>query len=119
MTRMNFMPRMLIIIAIILSISTSAPVVAATNKDSVKHIVEIRNMSFHPAELDVRAGDIVTWINRDFVPHNVSPTGAIGWRSPNMVKGDMFSLVIDVGLPYMCTLHRAYMAGSITIIDGD
>ena len=118
MTRNYPITRLLIIIAMMLSIATGATVVAATNKDPVEHMVEIKNMSFHPAELDVRAGDTVTWINRDFVPHNVSP-GDIGWRSPNMVKGEMFSLVVDAGFAYVCTLHRAVMAGTINVVDGD
>lgn len=119
MTRINFIPRMLIVIAMMLSTATIAPVLAATNSDPVTHIVEIKNLAFHPAELDVRAGDTVTWVNLDFVPHNVAPDGAVSWRSPNMVKGEMFSLVVDVDFSYVCSLHRAYMPGSINVVAGN
>ncbi len=122
MTYTNLMSRLLIIIIttmmMMLSIAIGSRVIAATYKGSVEHRVEIRNMSFQPNELDVRAGDTVTWINRDFVPHNVSPDDA-GWRSPDMVKGDMFSLVVVGGFSYVCTLHRAVMAGTINVVDGN
>ncbi len=119
MIHTNLMPRLLIVItSMMLSIAPGTTVMAATNKGPVEHRVEIKNISFQPQDLDLRAGDTVTWINRDFVPHNVSP-GDAGWRSSDMVKGEMFSLVVDDSFSYVCTLHREVMAGTINVVDGD
>ena len=118
MTHNNRMRRLLIVTTMILSSATGTTVMAAKNEGPVEHGVEIRNMSFQPKVLEVRAGDTVTWINRDFVPHNVSSSD-VGWRSPDMFKGEMFSLVVDGRFSYVCTLHRAVMAGTINVVDGD
>src|SRR5687768_16670336 len=37
-----------------------------------RHVVEIRGFEFEPAILQVSAGDTVTWINRDLVPHTAT-----------------------------------------------
>lgn len=37
-----------------------------------RHVVEIRDFGFHPDHIRVSAGDTVTWINRDIVPHTAT-----------------------------------------------
>ena len=36
------------------------------------HLVEIQGFKFHPDKLRVRAGDRITWSNRDIAPHTAT-----------------------------------------------
>ncbi|WP_263366574.1 cupredoxin domain-containing protein [Edaphobacter bradus] len=36
------------------------------------HQVEIKGFGFEPSRIEVRAGDTVEWINRDFAPHTAT-----------------------------------------------
>ena len=43
------------------------PLRAQTTAPAI-HQVEIKGFAFEPSRIEVRAGDIVEWINRDFAP---------------------------------------------------
>ena len=42
------------------------------------HRVLMENVAFAPAEITVRVGDVVEWVNRDFVAHTATADNA-GW----------------------------------------
>lgn len=70
------------------------------------HTVEIRGMAFRPAELRVRAGDTIVWVNRDFVPHTATATDS-AWTSPPLGQGEQWrrvALESEAG-PYLCAFH--------------
>jgi plastocyanin len=71
------------------------------------HIIEIRNMKFQNARLDVHLGDKVTWINKDIVPHTATAIDK-SWDSGRLKKGESFTLVVtkDIYLDYFCLYHR-------------
>lgn len=81
----------------------------------VKHVVIINKMKFTPANLTVKKGDIVEWINKNFVPHDVTEINK-KWTSKPMNQGDKFSKVITTDLKYFCSIHLV-MKGSITVTD--
>ena len=72
-------------------------------------------MKFVPERLEVAAGDRVTWINKDFVPHSVTSKEAgvesgdlkenARWTWTARTKGEM---------NYICRLHPV-MKGSIVV----
>lgn len=70
------------------------------------HVVEIRELEFVPAEIDARAGDTVTWINLDIVPHTATAidrgwdTGPIG---PQQRK--TLTLPSSFARRYHCVFH--------------
>lgn len=63
-------------------------------------------MEFHPAELPLRSGDTVVWINRDPVPHTATgPDSA--WTSPPLAPGERWTMIAldpDAG-QYVCAFH--------------
>jgi plastocyanin len=68
--------------------------------------VEIRGMQFVPASLHVHPGDVVTWTNRDIVPHTA--TSSSGWFDSKVIApGDHWTYVIEqpVEMDYGCTMH--------------
>lgn len=83
--------------------------------DAAEHIVEIVNFRFSPADLTIKPGDTVTWVNRDVVPHNVSAGSENNWSSPNLLKGEKFSIVLKDDISYTCSLHEAVMQGLILV----
>jgi len=70
-----------------------------------KHIVEIRKMKFKPAVLNVKKGDTVVWINRDFFPHDVAGENGESWQSSPLEKGQTFTRIITKSENYFCPLH--------------
>ena len=40
------------------------------------HTIRIEGMKFVPERLEVQAGDTVTWVNKDLVPHTVTAAAA-------------------------------------------
>lgn len=77
------------------------------------HVVEIKQMKFVPSALSVSRGDKVTWINKDFFPHDV--TGADdSWSSRPFGQKESWSKIITEDLSYYCNLHKV-MKGEIHI----
>jgi plastocyanin len=72
-------------------------------------------MKFVPERLEVAAGDRITWVNRDFVPHTVTAKGA-GIESGDLGEGKSFSyLAKRTGeIPYICRLHPV-MKGIVVV----
>lgn len=80
------------------------------------HFVEITGFKFKPATLAVRAGDTVTWVNRDIAPHTA--TAADGsWDTGKLARGEQKSLQIkpDMAADYVCRFHPV-MKARITLV---
>ena len=88
---------------------TGSPVRAADAE------VKIDNFTFNPQQITVKAGDTVTWINHDDIPHTVaSQTQA--FRSKALDTDDKFSFTFATpgNYPYFCALHP-HMTGTIVV----
>src|SRR3954470_17756056 len=80
--------------------------VLACAAQAAEHRVVIEGMKFVPERLEVKHGDRITWVNKDFVPHTVTAAEAHvesgdiaagkSWRFIAKKKGEM---------PYICRLH--------------
>ena len=77
-----------------------------------KHTVEIKGMKFQPAELIVKSGDTVVWINRDIVAHDVTEEPGKAWTSSVMPTGATWSFVVTKSADYYCSIH-VVMKGKI------
>lgn len=71
-----------------------------------RHVLEMRDFGFVPAQLVVAPGDTVVWVNRDIVPHTASE-GDEHWDSGTLQEDASWSLVVqDVGQQtYYCRFH--------------
>lgn len=80
------------------------------------HYIEIKQMQFVPAELEVAPGDSVIWTNEDIVQHNVVEENDGSWESEFLSKGESFGIKITESgtLSYLCTIHPV-MKGKIMI----
>ncbi len=89
--------------------------VSETEKEIFRvHTVEIKQMKFHPAELIVKKGDTVVWINKDLVAHDVTEESNKAWTSSLMPVGQSWSLVVTKSEDYYCTIH-VVMKGKLTV----
>src|SRR5947209_6983844 len=78
--------------------------------------VGIDNFSFVPAEVKVRAGTRVTWVNHDDVPHTVTATDK-SFASKAMDTDGQFSRVFDQAgtYAYFCAVHP-HMTGRVVVV---
>ena len=87
------------------------PVSTARAEDTEVHI---DNFVFEPAQLSVKAGTTVTWMNRDDIPHTVVCAGK--FRSKTMDTDDKFAFTFTTAgeYKYFCSLHP-HMTGMIRV----
>ena len=78
-------------------------------------IIHIDNFTFNPAELIVKPGTIVTWINGDDIPHTIVEDKT-KFRSKALDTDEKFSMTFtDPGeIGYFCGLHP-HMKGKIIV----
>jgi plastocyanin len=71
-----------------------------------RHTVVIEGMKFVPERLEVRAGDTVTWTNRDVVPHTVT-SAAARVESGDLGPGGTWTMTAarKGEIRYVCRLH--------------
>ncbi|HEY2958449.1 MAG TPA: cupredoxin family copper-binding protein [Actinomycetota bacterium] len=72
--------------------------------------VTIDNLAFSPATLNVKAGQQVTWTNKQDIAHTVTADG--GAFDHQMPPGATFSFTFDKAgsFPYHCTIHPSMTA---------
>jgi plastocyanin len=75
------------------------------------HTVEIEALKFSPPNLEVKAGDIVIWKNKDAFPHNATAENK-GFLSADIQSGQSWKFKAgNKGVfPYVCTLHPGMKA---------
>jgi plastocyanin len=83
--------------------------------------VSMQNTQFNPANVNVKAGETLTWVNDDSVPHDVDGSGPGGKFSSGpaggMAEGDRFSFTFEEPgkYEYVCRVHAPGMAGTVTV----
>jgi plastocyanin len=112
---------------------SDSPTAGGTNADtagvtdmttSQEAAVVMSDLSFKPAKIKVKKGTTVTWTNNDTIAHNVvaadsGNTGGLPTSSATFGRGGTFSFTFNnVGtFEYMCTPHKAFMRGSVQVIE--
>jgi plastocyanin len=91
------------------------PLRAQTSARSI-HKVEIKDFAFEPSRIEVRAGDIVEWINRDFAPHTATADNN-SWDTRSLVNEATGRLVMTQpgAIAYHCAFHPQ-MKGVVTVV---
>jgi plastocyanin len=84
--------------------------------------VAMENIQFSPSELTVKAGETITFVNNESVPHDVHKTSGPGadfasGPAGGMGEGDTFELTLDQAgdYEYVCNVHAPGMSGTITV----
>lgn len=88
---------------------------AAKSVPSIVHTVTIDGTAFTPAELTVRVGDTIAWINKDPYPHTAtSTTGAFDSRNIAPDKSWKYVVRKTGEFRYLCAIHPS-MKGVILV----
>ena len=99
----------------VISGCTSAPEKASAKEAKHKvYTVEIKEMKFQPAELEIQKGDTVVWVNRDIVAHDVTEQPDKSLTSSPLAIGQSWSLVAAQSADYYCSIH-VIMKGKLVV----
>jgi plastocyanin len=79
-------------------------------------VVKIDNFVFVPANLTVKAGDTVKWVNVDDIPHTVvsQPIGTFRSKPLDTEQEFSFTFAKPGNFDYFCSLHP-HMKGHIVV----
>ncbi|MEH2511851.1 amicyanin [Nitrobacteraceae bacterium AZCC 1564] len=80
-----------------------------------KATITIDNFTFAPAELTVPVGSVVTWINRDDIPHTIVENNKT-FRTKALDTEDSYSFTFTTAgtFNYICGLHP-FMMGKVIV----
>ena len=92
--------------ALLLSAGNAATADAEHPAQGAVHTVVIENMQFNPAELQVRRGERIVWVNKDLFPHTVT-SGSHAFDSGSIAATSSWTYVARKAgeYAYGCTFH--------------
>lgn len=76
--------------------------------------VVIKQMQFNPAELNVKKGDTIIWINNDLVSHDVTSETPKKLYSDTLEVSKSWKWAVTDSVAYFCSIHPT-MKGKILI----
>ena len=84
---------------------------AISGDEQRTHIVTITNFQFVPAEITVKVGDTIKWINQDFIPHTATADDK-SWDSKLINPDEEWELIVesDFFSSYFCLYHPSMKA---------
>ncbi len=98
-----------IVFLLVLTTKPKTPPETSNSPDTIN----IKEYSFSPSTLTVKAGTTVTWTNNDPSPHNIKSSA---FKSPDIDPGGTFKFTFDTPgtFNYNCGIHPT-MAGTIVV----
>lgn len=93
---------------------TPEPATTIDEPKPIVHSVEITQMKFYPAELKVKKGDKVVFVNHDLVTHDITEESKKEWSSSPLVTDQTWILVVTESVDYFCSIHPI-MKGKIIV----
>ena len=108
--RRNFLEKTVAALAATVSLFTT-PAFAANTRKPIDHTVDITDFTFSPSTLRVRAGDRVTWINKDIVPHTATAKDR-SWDTGKLAPNGRKTITVTAELSenYFCRFHPSMTA---------
>lgn len=91
----------------------SQTTVVGEEERPVVHTVEITQMKFSPAELTVKKGDTINFVNHDFVTHDITESNK-AWHSSPLATNQSWKLKARESASYYCSIHPV-MKGKIVV----
>jgi plastocyanin len=103
--------RAAMLVVVLLALCWSLP--AAAGEAAAE--ITIDNFTFTPTTITIAPGTIVTWLNRDDIPHTVVAK-SLAFRSKALDTGDSFTHQFNEPgeIDYFCSLHP-HMTGKIIV----
>jgi amicyanin len=97
------------------ALAVAAISLAASGALAADAEVKIANFTFDPPAISIKAGDTVTWVNADDIPHVVAEKNG-KFRSGALDTDDSFSQKFTTAgtVEYFCAIHP-HMTGKIVV----
>ena len=104
---------LVVAVAVAVALAVQVPAMAA---GTAAMRVEIRNFTFAPATVTVRAGTRVVWTNKDEEPHTVTSAGSRFTSSAALDSDDSYAFTFSKPgtYAYYCSIHPM-MVGTIVV----
>jgi amicyanin len=95
---------------------TGQPSQPGTNATGQGNNVVISGYAFSPQQLQIKAGEKVTWTNQDSAPHTVVSDSGSELSSPSLSTGQSYSHTFAAAgtYNYHCSIHKS-MKGTIVV----
>ncbi len=95
-----------IIVSVLLAILVTS-FVQIPASGGTAHTVHLDDKQFSPAQITIKVGDTVEWINDESITHEVTIQGVTGGDSPDLFLNDNWDFTFDtVGTyKYRCVYH--------------
>jgi plastocyanin len=96
--------------------TTTKPKTTTTQPTAKNIVVTITGMKFSPQFIAASAGDTITWVNKDIVPHTTKSDAALLWDSGTIRPGSNYKRVFNApgSYTYSCAIHPT-MHGTVII----
>jgi len=78
------------------------------------HQIIISSMKFNPADLTIRKGDTVEFVNQDLVVHDITQDPDKSWSSSKLSPGQSYKITLRGNTNYFCSIHPV-MKGRIIV----
>lgn len=76
--------------------------------------VEIKQMQFQPATLELHKGDTVVFKNEDMVAHDITEATSKKWSSGPLPAGSSWKTAVNESADYYCSIHQV-MKGKLKV----
>jgi plastocyanin len=93
---------------------TPEPGTAIEEPKPEMHSVEITQMKFFPAEIKVKKGDKLVFVNHDLVTHDVTEESKKAWSSSPLATDQTWVLTVTESVNYFCSIHPV-MKGKVVV----
>lgn len=110
--RKCIMMKFAVLLCILFSLNSCSS--SDNNYSPESRTIEIRQMQFFPAELELHKFDTVIFINHDLVEHNITEESGKYWTSSALLPGKSWKLAITQSANYFCSIHPV-MKGKLLI----
>jgi plastocyanin len=115
MKRLSFAGVTLAVIVAIVFFARTSSVSVNAQQAAAAPAVTIDNFSFGPATLTVAAGTMVTWTNRDDIPHTVVSTeGTFKSKAVDTDEKFSYTFAKPGTYSYFCSIHPK-MTGKVVV----
>ena len=111
------MAAVLALLAMLLVTACGQSDAAPSGPVAANQVEMVRSYRFAPDVIRIKAGDTVTWTNRDNFTHDVRLTGDVDWRSEPAAPGESITYTFtEPGeYAYECGFHSRNMTGTVIV----
>lgn len=100
----------------LLGLAALVPFVPLPARAAMNVHMTIKSFKFSPAEVEIKVGDTVEWINEDSAPHTATAADK-SWTTPTLNNGDKASVTFDKAgtFAFACKFHPS-MKGVVKVV---